>query len=128
MPCLGTLSRARPVRGAQGGRMGISDCGAGEGNRTLVSSLGSYSSTIELHPQVRLEVYSAGKSTRKRGTFRRPVVSGRQAAMTLQGQKLPLKVANAVTSRALFWPMVVVRPKSASSPNSCVRAPISKVL
>ena len=25
--------------------------GAGEGNRTLVSSLGSYSSTIELHPQ-----------------------------------------------------------------------------
>ena len=25
-------------------------CGAGEGNRTLVSSLGSYSSTIELHP------------------------------------------------------------------------------
>ena len=25
--------------------------GAGEGNRTLVSSLGSYSSTIELHPR-----------------------------------------------------------------------------
>ena len=27
------------------------EAGAGEGNRTLVSSLGSYSSTIELHPR-----------------------------------------------------------------------------
>jgi hypothetical protein len=27
------------------------ECGAGEGNRTLVSSLGSWRSTIELHPR-----------------------------------------------------------------------------
>src|SRR6185312_3797831 len=33
-----------------GGRPWRGSHGAGEGNRTLVSSLGSYSSTIELHP------------------------------------------------------------------------------
>src|SRR5215831_21363760 len=31
--------------------------GAGDGNRTHVSSLGSYSSTIELHPQRRIHAY-----------------------------------------------------------------------
>ena len=32
-------------------RAGFEAVGAGEGNRTLVISLGSYSSTIELHPR-----------------------------------------------------------------------------
>ncbi len=33
---------------------GKSTFGAGEGNRTLVLSLGSFCSTIELHPQERI--------------------------------------------------------------------------
>ena len=35
------------------GNEGVKRSGAGEGNRTLVSSLGSLRSTIELHPQVK---------------------------------------------------------------------------
>ena len=31
-------------------------CGAGEGNRTLVLSLGSFRSTIELHPRARIDL------------------------------------------------------------------------
>ena len=34
--------------------------GAGDGNRTYVSSLGSYSSTIELRPQCAVKVYAVG--------------------------------------------------------------------
>ena len=34
---------------------GAGEAGAGEGNRTLVVSLGSFCSTIELHPQCRCE-------------------------------------------------------------------------
>ena len=41
--------------------------GAGEGNRTLVSSLGSYSSTIELRPRRRVTVYSGSGPQRNGG-------------------------------------------------------------
>ena len=42
--------------GFAGGRNGaqfVLTCGAGEGNRTLVSSLEGWCSTIELHPHVK---------------------------------------------------------------------------
>ncbi len=41
--------RQHRLRMPVAGRQAMAN-GAGEGNRTLVSSLGSYSSTIELHP------------------------------------------------------------------------------
>src|SRR4051812_44179191 len=43
-------NRTRKVRR---GDLAFCRSGAGDGNRTHVSSLGSYSSTIELHPQLR---------------------------------------------------------------------------
>ena len=45
------------------------ECGAGEGNRTLVVSLGSFCSTIELHPQCPLNAGIRGErqAARSRG-------------------------------------------------------------
>ncbi len=37
--------------------MSVQETGAGEGNRTLVVSLGSFCSTIELHPRSMCELY-----------------------------------------------------------------------
>lgn len=55
-----TIPRGRSLRSADEAKKDVAEkalsalvalSGAGEGNRTLVSSLGSYSSTIELHPR-----------------------------------------------------------------------------
>src|SRR5690606_16700705 len=74
--------------------------GAGEGNRTLVSSLGSYSSTIELRP--------------------------RRMGILADQKRLPT-VTNTVASLPSAWPKVALAPTSASSPSTRVRAPITKV-
>jgi hypothetical protein len=42
-------------------------------------------------------------------------------------QKLPLTVANTPELLPPFWATVVLKPISASSPNSCVRAPNTAV-
>lgn len=47
--------------------------GAGEGNRTLVSSLGSYSSTIELRPRCPTSLCGARVQTQRAGPCSLPV-------------------------------------------------------
>src|SRR5690606_14813782 len=78
--------------------------GAGEGNRTLVSCLGSNSSTIELHPRdAKFNAFAAARGA--------------------CGQKFPPSVANTVVLLPPVWPAVRLVPRLASRPIIRVRAP-----
>ena len=95
--------------------------GAGEGNRTLVSSLGSYSSTIELRPRraksmPRVATWQCGSRTPASAATASCVSAARH-------QKLPPKVTNTLASLPPPCATVALTPMLASSPNTCVRAP-----
>src|SRR5690606_10091723 len=118
--------------------------GAGDGNRTHVSSLGSYSSTIELRP--RGVGASLGGAARQRNASGHPMTNvpaappttgrrkkkGRPKAAPLQtclaaDQNAPLKLTKNVMSRAPFCAVVEVTPKLLCRPHTPVRAPSTTV-
>ena len=96
--------------------------GAGEGNRTLVSSLGSYSSTIELRPR-------RGESMTPRRDVAISAGTGRgwRPVSAAHHQKLLPIVMNALASFPSRCAAVALTPKLASIPHICVRAPSTTV-
>ncbi len=109
------------------GRRGRVAYGAGDGNRTHVSSLGSYSSTIELRPHCRVKVYADRPVLRNAGAMgSEPFPFGKGSDPALH-QKLPLKLANSVASCARFCRVVALRPMLLCRPNSSMRAPTMAV-
>ena len=97
--------------------------GAGEGNRTLVVSLGSFCSAIELHPH-RADSLGPGLGSWQR---RVPPAAGTDGPGKQRQNPAPT-LANTIAWLPPFWPLLTLAPMSASMPNKRVRAPKVSVI
>src|SRR5690606_16078787 len=91
--------------------------GAGDGNRTHASSLGSCSSTIELHPRSATSLCRAPSAAQRMPGRHASPAAGRLA------QNLLPTLRKKLASLPPFWPTVRLLPVVTSRPNSSLRMP-----